>query len=442
MNYIEVIDYLYSRLPMFTRDGSSAFKKDLTNIRALCEALGNPEQAFKSVHIAGTNGKGSSSHMLAAILQTAGYKTGLYTSPHLLDFRERVKVNGELVPQAYVIDFVKNNTSLIEAVQPSFFEVTVALAFRYFADMQIDVAIIETGLGGRLDSTNIINPVLSLITNIGYDHMNMLGNTLTEIAGEKAGIIKFGVPVIISERQKTIEEVFIHRAQALTANIIFASDEWAVEETFRDTQFQYLNITPKGHDFQTIAIRLDLKGTYQQKNLPGVFSSVRVLREIGFRVSDTQLIASLENVQTRTGLMGRWQTLSTTPLTICDTGHNEDGWKEVIKNIDRTPYKTLHMVIGVMRDKDLAHMLTLLPKEAKFYFCSPAFQRALPAIDLQSQAQNYGLSGQAFSSVEEAVQVARNNASKEDLIFIGGSTFVVAEALPIFVSTNTGERGV
>ncbi|MDM8176517.1 MULTISPECIES: bifunctional folylpolyglutamate synthase/dihydrofolate synthase [Olivibacter] len=433
MNYIEVIDYLYGRLPMFTRDGSSAFKKDLTNIRALCAALENPEKAFKAVHIAGTNGKGSSSHMLAAVLQTAGYRTGLYTSPHLLDFRERIKINGVLIPQAYVIDFVKNNQSLIETIQPSFFEVTVAMAFRYFADMHVDIAVIETGLGGRLDSTNIISPIVTLITNIGYDHMNMLGNSLAEIAYEKAGIIKSHTPIVISERQQAIEHVFINRAQELVAPIFFASDEWKIDEIAVDTEFQYLKAIPeKEKPFETLELCLDLKGSYQQKNLPGVLSTIRILKEIGFTVSENELVDGLEGVQKLTGLMGRWQRLSAQPLTICDTGHNEDGWKEVIKNITRTPFEKLHMVIGVMRDKDLEHMLTLLPKEANFYFCSPAFQRALPAIDLQSQAANYGLVGEAYDSVQHAVETAGQIASKEDLIFIGGSTFVVAEALPLF----------
>ncbi|WP_134091228.1 folylpolyglutamate synthase/dihydrofolate synthase family protein [Olivibacter sp. XZL3] len=433
MNYLEVIDYLYSRLPMFTRDGSAAFKKDLTNIRALCDALKNPERAFKSIHIAGTNGKGSSSHMLAAILQTAGYKTGLYTSPHLLDFRERIKIDGELVPQAFVVDFVKTNQDLIEAIQPSFFEVTVAMAFRYFADAAVDIAVIETGLGGRLDSTNIIEPVMSLITNIGYDHMNMLGNSLTEIAGEKAGIIKRKTPIVVSERQEAIDSIFINRAQELAAPIVFATDQWIIEACSMEAQSQHLKAIPKETGaLKAIDIHLDLRGSYQQKNLPGVLSSICVLQENGFTITERHLVDSLAKVQALTGLMGRWQTLSTQPLTICDTGHNEAGWKEIIKDLSRTPHRKLHIVLGVMRDKDIEHMLTLLPKEASFYFCSPGFQRALPAVELKVQAVGYALIGEAYDSVEDAVKAAQGVALKEDLIFIGGSTFVVAEALPLF----------
>lgn len=433
MNYPEVIDYLYSRLPIFTRDGSAAFKKDLTNIRALCDALNNPERAFKSVHIAGTNGKGSSSHMLAAALQTAGYKTGLYTSPHLLDFRERIKVNGDLVPQAFVIEFVKSNQALIEAIQPSFFEVTVAMAFRYFADAAVDIAVIETGLGGRLDSTNIVEPVMSLITNIGYDHMNMLGNSLREIAGEKAGIIKRKTPIVVSEKQEMIDSIFINQAQELAAPIVFATDQWMIEACSTDAQFQHLKAIPKDTGAsKAIDIRLDLRGSYQQKNLPGVLSSIRVLQENGFTISESQVVESLAKVQALTGLMGRWQTLSTQPLTICDTGHNEAGWKEITKGLASTSHKKLHIVLGVMRDKDLVHMLSLLPKEASFYFCSPGFQRALPAVELKAQAAGYELAGDAYESVESAVKAAQGVALEEDLIFIGGSTFVVAEALPLF----------
>lgn len=418
---------------MFAKGGFSAFKNDLTNIRALCNALGNPEETFKAVHIAGTNGKGSTSHMLAAILQNAGYKTGLHTSPHLLDFREGIRINGKLVSRMFVVDFVRSNRSLIEEVRPSFFELTVSMAFRYFADSNVDIAIVETGLGGRLDATNIIRPVMSLITNISYDHMHILGNSLVEIACEKAGIIKQQIPVIVSERQEPVEDLFVSQATELGARIFFASNEWGVEEISADEQFQYLRVTSKsGRPFETIDIRLDLRGTYQQKNLPGVLSSVRVLREIGFVISEDQLVEGLGKVQALTGLMGRWQTLSDKPLTICDTGHNEEGWKEVVRNIARTPYKKLHVVLGVMRDKDMGHMLDSFPKDACFYFCSPRLQRALPAIELKSLAVGYGLSGKAYDRVKEAVESAQHMASEEDLVFIGGSTFVVAEALSLF----------
>lgn len=434
MNYIEVIDYLYSRLPMFTRDGSSAFKKDLTNIRKFCEALENPQQDFKAIHIAGTNGKGSTSHMLAAVLQSAGYKTGLYTSPHLLDFRERIKINGEMIPQQVVVDFVKRHKSLIEEIRPSFFEVTVAIAFFYFSISKVDVAIIETGLGGRLDSTNIIQPVLSVITNIGFDHMNMLGNSLAEIAHEKAGIIKANTPVIISERQTNIDIVFTEYAHRLHAPINFASDQWSIRSVELHPTNQQVEISSNTHSDDQLVLSLDLKGSYQQKNVLGVLTTIHQLNQLGFKVDRPTLIKSLASVQRLTGLMGRWQTLSSDPLTICDTGHNEDGWQEVLNNIQLTAFNNLHMVIGVMRDKDLDHMLTLLPKNAKYYYCNPPFERALPADELQVAASNLGLSGNAYSSVVQAIKSAQMNAAHHDLIFIGGSTFVVAEALPLFIT--------
>lgn len=434
MNYIEVIDYLYSRLPMFTRDGSSAFKKDLTNIRKFCKALENPQQDFKAIHIAGTNGKGSTSHMLAAVLQSAGYKTGLYTSPHLLDFRERIKVNGEMIPQQVVVDFVKRHKSLIEEIRPSFFEVTVAIAFYHFSISKVDVAVIETGLGGRLDSTNIIQPVLSVITNIGFDHMNMLGNTLTEIAHEKAGIIKANTPIIISERQPKIDTVFTGYAHRLHAPISFASDQWSIRSVKLHPANQQIEISSNTNSNDQLVLSLDLKGSYQQKNVLAVLTAIHQLNQLGFDVDRQTLIKSLASVQQLTGLMGRWQTLSSNPLTICDTGHNEDGWQEVLNNIQLTAFNNLHMVIGVMRDKDLDHMLTLLPKNATYYYCSPPFERALPADELQVAASNFGLTGNAYDNVIQAIKSAQMNAAHHDLIFIGGSTFVVAEALPLFIA--------
>lgn len=432
MSYIEVLDYLYSRLPMFTRDGSSAFKKDLTNTLKLCEALGNPQNTFQSVHIAGTNGKGSTSHMLAAILQTAGYKTGLYTSPHLMDFRERIKINGLLVPQAFVVNFVKQYQPLIEEIKPSFFEVTVAMAFAYFASEKVDIAIIETGLGGRLDSTNVIHPLLSLITNIGYDHMNLLGNSLTAIADEKAGIIKAHTPVVISERQPLIEERFLTHAKQKDARLFFASDEWRVQFIKADETAQYIEaISLK--DQVSLVLTLDLRGTYQQKNVAGVLSGISVLKELGYGIEPIHVKTALAAVQQLTGLMGRWQTLAKDPLVICDTGHNEDGWNEIMKNIRLTSYQKLHMVIGVMRDKDLTHMLGILPKNASYYFCHPAFERALPADQLQASAAAFHLSGKAYENIQAAIAAAKQAAAHDDLIFIGGSTFVVAEALPLFI---------
>lgn len=428
MNYEEAVDYLYARLPMFTRDGASAFKKDLTNTWQLCEALDNPQRKFRSIHIAGTNGKGSTSHMLAAILQRAGYRTGLYTSPHLLDFRERIRIDGDLVSKRSVADFVNQYQPLIESIQPSFFEVTVAMAFDCFAREKVDIAIIETGLGGRLDSTNVINPLLSIITNIGYDHTNMLGNTLQEIAGEKAGIIKPGVPVVIGEWQSEVADVFEHVASEKKSHLTYASQEWQVKPKGNAEDYQYLEVTRSGVS-DAIRYALDLRGGYQAKNLPAVLTAVEVLRSKGFIIQDTGVKQALKLVQRTTGLMGRWQTLSSAPLMICDTGHNVDGWQEVLANIAATPHNKLHMVLGVMRDKDLEKMLPLLPKNARYYFCEVAMPRALPATELRAAAEEKGLNGGAWGSVPDAIEAARRQAAMYDLIFIGGSTFIVADAL-------------
>ncbi|SEM63882.1 dihydrofolate synthase / folylpolyglutamate synthase [bacterium A37T11] len=427
-SYKDAIEYLYSRLPMFTRDGVSAFKKDLDNTLALCEALGNPQHQFKSVHIAGTNGKGSTSHMLAAIFQAAGYKTGLYTSPHLLDFRERIRINGQMIAETAILDFVNAQQELLEQVDPSFFEATVALTFRYFADEKVDIAIIETGLGGRLDSTNVITPELSVITNIGYDHMYLLGNTLPEIAYEKAGIIKPGVPVVVSERQTETATVFLKKAASAGSMIRFASDEWVTEVIAEHPAYKVISAKSTKTNVED-KFQLDLRGSYQLKNVRGVLSAVGVLNLLGYKLKNEHVHTGLANVQALTGLMGRWQTLANHPAIICDTGHNEDGWKEVLQNIRTTPHDRLHMVIGVMRDKDLEKMLPILPNNAAYYFSSPDMPRALPANELASAANEKGKGGLAYSSIENAILAARQQATANDLIFIGGSTFVVAEAL-------------
>ncbi|WP_270088327.1 bifunctional folylpolyglutamate synthase/dihydrofolate synthase [Sphingobacterium sp. SYP-B4668] len=426
--YNEVIEYLYARLPMFTRVGVSAYKKDLDNTLALCQALGNPQHKFKSIHIAGTNGKGSSSHMLASILAEAGYKTGLYTSPHLVDFRERIRINGEVIPEQQVIDFVESQKVLMDRIQPSFFEVTVAMAFDYFAQATVDVAIVEVGLGGRLDSTNIIVPELCLITNIGMDHMNLLGDTLPEIASEKAGIIKHGVPVVISERDSRTAPVFESKASNEEAPICFASD--VLQSTLLSTNDVYMEVEVGGA-LQTMRGRfhLDLKGSYQLKNLLGVLVGVDRLRAGGFNIADEDIRRGLASVQKNTGLQGRWQTLSTNPLIICDTGHNEDGIKEVLKNLALTSYRGLHIVMGAMKDKDLNHMLPLLPKEATYYFSSPQMPRAMDANELTQIAATYHLSGKSYSSVMDALEGAKQAYTEGDLIFVGGSNFVVAEVL-------------
>ncbi|WP_256009487.1 bifunctional folylpolyglutamate synthase/dihydrofolate synthase [Desertivirga xinjiangensis] len=438
MTYTETLDYLYSKLPMFSKMGAQAIKKDLTNTQQLCDGLGNPHRRFKSIHVAGTNGKGSVSHMLAAVLQSAGYKTGLYTSPHLRDFRERIRINGEMITEEAVIRFVESQRTSIEQIEPSFFEVTVAMAFNHFAEQQVDIAVIETGLGGRLDSTNIILPELSVITNIGFDHMNILGDTLPKIAFEKAGIIKPGTPVVLSEKQEITDYVFINKAKECGSTIIFASDEWQIEDIGPQAEpgleLREIEVSTIGNQFQasgSFKIELDLTGYYQLKNVKAVLSSVKVLREKGYVISEESILNALKQVKTLTGLQGRWQTLSKEgPLVICDTGHNEDGIKEVIKNIEATSFEQLHIVIGMVKDKDVSKVLSLLPTNAIYYFCQPMIERAKPAADLASEASSFNLKGHVYASVALALEEAKRNAAKGDLIFIGGSTFVVAEIVP------------
>ena len=427
-SYDEVIAYLFARLPMFTRDGVSAYKEDLTNTLALCAALGNPQDKFKSIHIAGTNGKGSSSHMLASVLEASGLKTGLYTSPHLVDFRERIRIDGLMIPEQDVIDFVLEHQALIEAVQPSFFEVTVALAFAYFAREQVDIAVIEVGLGGRLDSTNVILPEMALITNIGMDHMNLLGNTLAEIAAEKAGIIKAHIPVVVSQRQAELVPVFVQKANSVDAPLIFASDKYTVLKDDLHVGNQALFVQNK-KTLETKQWTIDLTGSYQKKNVLGVLTAIDVLRDLGYAISDEAIHLGLSAVQNRTGLQGRWQLLSQDPFVICDTGHNEDGMREVVANLALTKFEQLHIVIGAMRDKDLSHMLPLLPKDALYYFCNADSNRALPAAELAVKALEFGLHGKAHVSIAEALVAAKAAYAPGDLIFVGGSNFVVAEVL-------------
>lgn len=369
--------------------------------------------------------------MLASILASAGYKTGLYTSPHLLDFRERIRINGTMISEASVIDFVLTHKDFIEELQPSFFEVTVAMAFDHFAKEEVDIAIIEVGLGGRLDSTNIITPEVCLITNIGMDHMNLLGDTLVEIAGEKAGIIKPQVPVVVSEKDPAIADVFITKAQAMEAPLCFATDRRQVLSTKLVEAGMKVNVL-RLEDSQQQDWLLDLSGSYQQKNILGVLSVVDVLREQGWKINDTQIATGLSQVKTSTGLQGRWQILSKDPLVICDTGHNEDGIKEVVRNIEATPHQRLHIVIGAMRDKDLSHMLPQLPQDALYYFCSPDMPRAMPANELAEKAAGYGLKGLAYAEVPQALAAAKEQYEPQDLVFVGGSNFVVAEILALY----------
>jgi dihydrofolate synthase/folylpolyglutamate synthase len=425
-NYQQTLDYLYAKLPMFTRIGAEAIKKDLTNTLAFCKVLGNPHQKIKTIHVAGTNGKGSVSHMLAAVLQKAGYKTGLYTSPHLRDFRERIKINGEMIPEEDVIHFVNLHKQVIEDISPSFFEVTVAMAFDYFAQQQVDIAVIEVGLGGRLDSTNIITPELSVITNIGYDHVNILGDTLAQIASEKAGIIKQNIPVVVGEYLDETLPVFTAKAKKENTSIRFAADELSIDVINQTAQKMELEVKSK---FINSRLSLDLAATYQLKNIKTVLLAVDELQKKGFNITLENLKDALSAVKKISGLMGRWHVLQQKPLVICDTGHNEDGIKEVLKNIALTPHQNLHLVIGMVKDKDIAKVLSLLPMNATYYFCAPQLERAKPAQELADEAISLGFKGNVFSSVLDALEAAKNEAKEDDLVFVGGSTFVVAEVV-------------
>lgn len=419
--YQEVLDYLYQALPMYQRIGAAAYKDTLDNTIRLCEALGNPERKFKSIHIAGTNGKGSTSHMLAAILQSAGYRTGLYTSPHLKSFTERIRIDGHEVSKKFVVDFVEEMKPTLDEIEPSFFEMTVGMAFDYFAQEQVDIAVIEVGLGGRLDSTNVITPELSLITNISFDHMALLGNTLPKIAFEKAGIIKQGVPVIISERQEAVEDVFITRASHLHAYLTFASDSVQLQEGSAG-----FDVYQNG-SLWLEALDPGLKGMYQIHNLPGVLAAVTALKQKNYRISDAAVHTGVKQVASLTGLKGRWQVINQQPLTVCDTGHNEAGIREVVRQIGLTPHRHLHMIIGMVNDKDVSGVLGLLPREASYIFCQANIPRAMDAVTLQHHAKEAGLGGKVTKDVNEAIREVTSIASADDMIFVGGSTFVVAE---------------
>ena len=400
MDYKRSVEYLFQRLPMYQRSGIAAYKKDIGNIIKACKILNNPQKKIKTIHIAGTNGKGSTAHMLASILQEAGYKTGLYTSPHLKDFRERIKINGETIDKKYIINFIKENQLEFEKINMSFFEFTVAMAFNYFTESKVDIAIIETGLGGRLDSTNIINPELSIITNIGLDHTNLLGNTIEKIAFEKAGIIKKNTPIIIGRKQDKTKEIFKSIAKEKNAKL-------------------YYNDNPKN-------ITTDVKGDYQNENIGTAIKAIEVLN---WNISNEQINKGINNILKNTGLEGRWQKLSENPLTICDVGHNEDGIKNILRQIEKTKFNKLHFIFGSVNDKVLTNVFKLLPKKAKYYFCAAKIDRALQTNILKQRAEEFNLYGDEFSSVNQAYINAKENASKDDLIFIGGSTFIVAEVL-------------
>jgi dihydrofolate synthase/folylpolyglutamate synthase len=424
-DYQETLNYLYDSLPMFQRVGIQAYKADLSNTIQLCDAIGNPQRTFKTIHVAGTNGKGSTSHMLASVLQSAGYRVGLYTSPHLKSFTERIRINGKEIEEHAVVDFVNAIRSTIEEIHPSFFEITVAMAFHYFAQQKVDIAVIEVGLGGRLDSTNLITPEVSVITNIGWDHKDILGDTLQKIAAEKAGIIKPQIPVVISEQQSEIDQVFIEKANIEHAPLYFATDDVRVIQHQKDNTFVYDVYIQQQLVLNEIAI--PLQGRYQQKNLGGVLKCLHVLQTQGWTISLDAIRHGLEYVVSQTGLKGRWQKLGINPLIICDTGHNIDGIKEVVQQISQQKFDKLHMVIGMVSDKDIREVLAALPKRAHYYFCQAKIPRALPAETLASLAAAVGLNGDVIPSVPQAIDAALSNATEDDLIFIGGSTFVVAE---------------
>ncbi len=408
MDYQNTLSYLYNSAPMFQQVGSSAYKEGLENTLALDKHLGHPHHSFQSIHVAGTNGKGSCSHTIAAILQEAGYRVGLYTSPHLVDFRERIRVNGQPISEEYVIRFVEKERSFFEPLQPSFFELTTAMAFRYFADEKVDVAVIEVGLGGRLDCTNIIRPDLCIITNISFDHTQFLGDTLEKIAREKAGIIKTDIPVVIGETTLETKPVFLKKAQEVDAPIYFA------EENDRE-------------DYP--GIECELKGLYQKKNTRTILTALPLLKEAGYHLDEQSVRSGFAHVVEQTGLMGRWQKLQDSPTLICDTGHNVGGMTYIVEQLRQQSYRQLHIVIGMVNDKDIRGVLALLPKEATYYFTKASVKRALPENELQDLAATTGLQGTCYPDVSTAVLAAQKESLPEDFIFVGGSSFIVADLL-------------
>lgn len=428
MNYQQTTQYLFSQLPMYQRVGKAAYKADLNNTHALDEHFSHPHRQFRTIHIAGTNGKGSTSHMLCSILMEAGYKVGLYTSPHLIDFRERIRVNGKPIAEKDVIAFVADNKGIFERIRPSFFEMTVALAFKYFADEKVDVAVIEVGLGGRLDSTNIINPDLSVITNIGLDHTDLLGDTLQKIATEKAGIIKPSTPVVVSEQQLEVTSIFEAVAKTNNAPIIFADNKFRAENPTVNNGYQTITVRSIADSSKRI-FSLDLMGSYQTRNVVGVLAATDQLQLIGYKVSQKDIEQGLQKVVDNTGLMGRWQIIDREPLTICDTGHNVDGITHIVNQIKSTPYNKLHIVFGMVGDKNIDGVLQLLPKDATYYFTRPSIPRALDEAQLAHRATHFDLQGSVFPDVKSAIVAARKTANPNDLVFVGGSTFTVADAL-------------
>ena len=425
MTYEQTLHYLYNKLPMFSRIGAKAYKADLKNTLALCNYLGDPQNKIKTIHVAGTNGKGSTSHMLAAIFQQNEYKTGLYTSPHLKDFRERIKIDGEMIHKNFVTDFVEKIKTVSEETEPSFFELTFVMALEYFAKNNIDIAIIETGLGGRLDSTNVIKPLLSVITNIGFDHTDILGDTLEKIAFEKAGIIKKNVPAAIGETTKETKKVFADKAKEMNAPIFFAEEKFTIASTNSANEFLQIELLNNNTQAK-LKYNLDLTGLYQQKNLQTVLTALDVLKN-KFSLEEENIISALSNVKKTTGLHGRWEIIHKHPTVVLDVAHNVDGIQHLINQINSIKYKNLHIVFGMVKDKEIEKVLKLLPPNAQYYFTKAQTPRALPATELLERAHNFQLNGNAFSNVNEALQAAMEASSEDDLIIVCGSVFVVGE---------------
>ena len=440
MNYEQALNYLYTKLPLFSLLGAKAYKADLKNTLALCEYLNNPQNKIKTIHVAGTNGKGSTSHILAAIFQQNDYKTGLYTSPHLKDFRERIKINGSMIPESFVIDFIKKTKGISEKIKPSFFELTFVMALDYFAVQKVDIAIIETGLGGRLDSTNVITPILSVITNIGYDHMDILGDSLEKIAYEKAGIIKPGIPVVIGEVTPETKTIFINKVIETHSPIFFAEDRNKIRSTKYDNK--HLEIaTIYYRDGKINHYHLDLNGFYQQKNLLTVLCAIEVLQN-DLILKEKNIKIALANVTKLTGLRGRWEVINNAPLVVLDVAHNEGGIKELVQQILKISFNKLHIVFGMVKDKDLEKALENLPKNATYYFTKAQIPRALPENELQEKAGQHHLTGNAYPFVNNAVKAAIEAATKEDMVIVCGSVFVVGEVDESMVSIHFSKKEI
>ena len=429
MEYNEVLDFLFSQLPMYQRSGKAAYKANLDNTLKLDKYFNAPHTKYKTIHIAGTNGKGSVSHCLASILQEAGYKVGLYTSPHLKDFRERIKVNGDCISEAEVIEFVEKHRNVIQEIKPSFFEMTVAMAFQYFEKQMVDVAVIEVGLGGRLDSTNIITPQCCVITNIGLDHTALLGDTIELIACEKAGIIKSNVPAIIGETQEETKPVFDKKAAENHSSIVYADQTYHIPVAMNGVDGTQILQVYKDSELYYPDLKIGLLGLYQQKNTKTALQTIDILQTKGFNIQENHIYNGMENVVKNTGLLGRWHILGANPAVICDTGHNTEGVTQLVAQIKQSAYKKLHVVWGMVNDKDITKVLKLLPKDAFYYFAQPDIPRGLNAETLKNEAEKEGLMGETYKSVNDALTNAKKNAGANDLIFIGGSTFVVAEVV-------------